>query len=183
LNAAYIPKAHVLLFSTTPNPIRAALDSFTYSSPSLAGDRAMQSTAAALGIVASALLEPVHGSCIAYGPTKSLAADIVASRRALHRYATFGIGYRTEAGRSLGIAALNFSTAAAAIADLPVRRGLAATGRSAVNGVPYSASVYTLKSAATSGNTIMFLLQPKHDSPSLLFSMVLRRDVLFALCP
>jgi hypothetical protein len=188
LNAAYLPESHIVVFSSAPVSVKAALDAYLGRSPSMVGNQAITTTAGALGVAAAAIFEPERGACTAFAlPTGAAAghgsAFLSPVRKQIHRYDAFAIGYRDMGGHPLGIADLHFADPADAAADLSVRRKLAVTGISLVAQTPYSEAVFTLFSTSVVGSALVFQLHPVQNQPRRLFDMVIERDVLFALCP
>jgi hypothetical protein len=188
LNAAYLPESHILVFSSAPVSVRAALDAYLGRSPSMVRDEAITTTAGALGVAAAAIFEPEHGACSSLAVDDSAATgnepgNLSTLRKQVHHYDAFAIGYRDQGGRPLGIAGLHFADPADAAADRQIRRGLAITGTSVRVGLPYSKSVFTLIGTSVTGGDLVFHLRPFQNQPRRLFDMVIERDVLFALCP
>jgi hypothetical protein len=188
LNAAYLPESHILVFSSAPVSVKAALDAYLGRSPSMVRDEAITTTAGALGVAAAAIFEPERGACSPLAVNDSAATrnepgNLSTLRKQIHHYDAFAIGYRDEGGRPLGIAGLHFADPADAAADRQIRRGLAITGTSVRVGLPYSKSVFSLIGTSITGGDLVFHLRPFQNQPRRLFDMVIERDVLFALCP
>ncbi|MDQ3248467.1 MAG: hypothetical protein M3Q45_04585 [Chloroflexota bacterium] len=198
-NTAVISAARLLIFSSSPDALQATLDVYAGQAKSLGDDADVQTTAAALGDVAGAIITPGIDTCrgLSFDAiAQTLLRDDPASEEnlaelkqkllggsTLHPYTGFALGYRYADDRPVGLIVMHFPNAEDAQADLAVRRTAAETGISVVTGQPLSESVFTLDDARVTGNALVLQLRPQNDQPTRLFQMFFTRDMAFAGCP
>ena len=111
-----------------------------------------------------------------------LRADLLGDRE-IHPYLAFGLGYRHDAGRPLGLVVMHYLDGDIAVADLEARRALASEGESLVTGQPYRDGLFTVEDATVEGSDLLLNVRLIDDKPRRLFDMFFRRDMAFAACP
>jgi len=190
-NAAILPDRHTLVLSGGLLSVHAIIDTYRGVAPSLGASAASRAVATDLGVVASAVLLPGAVACRTFDPLTSLSRGAVpATRQALlhrlrldhlrlHPYQLFGLGYRVEGKRPLGIITLHYADARDAAEDLAARSRIAATGISPRQDEPYH-QLFTFLSAAAAGDDVILRLGPAH--PPGLIDMVGMGDMAFAAC-
>lgn len=191
LNTAIVPDRHLLVLSPAIAQVQAALDSITGKQPSLKENDAVLSTAQALGETSAATLLLGSAWCKGTDPAsivgQRVKPDVAEKLRkqlavqSLTPYEVLGVGYRSVAGKSLGIIVMRYADAQAASTALSARQQLLEQGTSVVTQQPYS-DMLKLQNATSDGANLIFTVQPRDDKPKRLFDMLLQRDLLFAAC-
>ena len=77
---------------------------------------------------------------------------------------------------------MHFGSAAAAQADLSLRRSLARAGISQPGGTPYS-RLFSVQSASVVGSNLALRLRPTNNQPGIYLQLVYDSDMVFAMCP
>ncbi|MBW7885235.1 MAG: hypothetical protein H3C34_21915 [Caldilineaceae bacterium] len=196
-NAAVLPAQHILIHASSPEAVLAAVRASQGAIPTWAGLPAFTGTASALGETAAAVLAPGPSICAVFDPAMIVGAGDGAPLTAtelealkaerfgdgsLQPFLVFGVGYRSEAGRPLGVIAMRYLDAARAAADLAPRRRLAEEGLSLGANKPYAEVLFTVEDALANGPNLLLYVRPANDQPRRLFEMIYRRDLGFAAC-
>jgi len=196
-NTALITEKHLAILSSSPRAVEALLQTRQGELASLVENPAAVATIDRLGEAAGAVLLLGVDTCLGFTqspllgligqvPTEEVVERLralIAETPQLFPYEALGVGYRTEADRPIGRIVFHYSVVEAAVADLPLRRGLAEEGVSPSRKAPYSEAFFTLVEAVADGEDLIFTVLPVDDQPRRLFQMVLYRDMSFAGCP
>ncbi len=199
VNTAVLADRHMLVLSFNPDQVRRVLDVIRRSAPSLADDVSVRQAAGALGPTGAAVVMPGLVACTSFS-FSALSAKLMSGNpnvdtmrkqleqelkllRQLHSYTGFALGYHPEGKQPIGLLALHYPDAAAARADLVQRWSIATSGLGDISNRPYSADFFTVAGAAVQGSDLVLRLQPLHDQPQILFSLIFQGDMLFAACP
>lgn len=188
LNTAVVADEKTLVLSTSIDNVKAIVDAYRDQSRSSGGETAFQAIADRLGEVAAAALSRAEVVCRSLNEANISAQTeavkaILGPAPALHAYQAFGIGYRYENEKPIGLLVFHYANAADAQADLDARRRLADEATSLSTRQPYSVALFTLNQALVDGSDLTLQVSPVNDLPRRLFDMVRRRDVIFAVCP
>ena len=193
------------MFSTDLDNVHASLDVIrqrqeSAEAVSLADLERVQAVAGNLGQVAAAMLGTGSDVCEEFSVANLLGsrapAELVARMRQqlglddpassanrVHAYSAIGIGYRYEGESPVGRIVWHFDDPQSASADLALRERLLEEWPSILIGQPYAEFAFTLDRASTQGSDLIWQVSPARDMPRQLFNLVIRKDLLFAVCP
>jgi hypothetical protein len=198
-NTAVISEEKIFVLSSEMASVQAVLDLYHKKSAALDANADVRTTVAALGNIAAAIITPGIDTCrglsfeaiseqlrqtdqITDTQVTALKEQLLGDAQ-FHMYNGFAIGYQYMDGKPSGVLVLHYPRAADAQADLEPRRNAAEKRVSLVASAPYTDTLFSLDSAAVSGNNLLFRLHPHEDQPSRLFQMFFYRDMAFAGCP
>lgn len=195
LNTAVIPQESRLVLCAQAKEVRAVLDVYQGKADSLADDSAAQSVVGRLGAAYAAFVVTGAEACVEnelFGE-RGDQEEIARLRAAMleewpeisqvHAYTALGVGYRLEDDQVLGLIVFHYPDDKDAEADLPARQRLAQESTSPQTRQAYSKAVFILDEASVQGSDLMFEVSPVSGASRCLFDMVMRRDMLFAVCP
>jgi len=197
LNTAYIEAEDLLILSSFPAGIEAALDVRSGASPSLGEEPFVSDAVRHLGEAPlSATLLVGLGECLRFTTNPLLEVlgkipteeDVEAMRNAvscselLVPYRVLAAGYTTTDGHPTGSLVFEYDTPALAQLDLAPRRLLAEEGTSREFEAPIREVYFTVIDGRVEDSAIVLTVHPTEDQPRRLFWMISHRDAPFAGC-
>lgn len=195
VNVAVLEEEKIIIMSPSEEAVRGVLEAHASNTAYAAVD-SIQTITEQLGETATVILET--NNCAAYG-TNAIARQMLGPytspenlEKILERlkadlaevspYQTLALAYRYEEAKPLGTIIFNYNNTTTATNDLAARQKGAQEGMSFAVNKPYRETAFTLESAVTEGNNLMFRLLPFDNKPSRLFQIFFQRDMAFAGC-
>lgn len=184
-NTAVLPDEHLIVLSGDADEVADVLGRVG-GEPS---DPAAAAATSALGPVNAAMLVPADDAC-GIDPAQLITETDPETAEQLMKkydeaaagpdYRMLAVGYAYTDGAPVDKVVFEYADADAADEALTAREQLLTDG-SAADGQPYS-SLFEVSAVEVEGQSVVAELAPADDRPGVLFSMVTRRDLLFAAC-